>query len=70
MSIDFRTVARSPLQHAPQAAERPPRRNSAEKPHNVRPLVGSNYSFSTLVPFELPLPTEDRRSHGDPARRR
>jgi hypothetical protein len=70
MSIDFRTVARTPLQHAPQASERPLRRSSSEKPHNVRPLVGSNYSFNTLVPFELPLPTEDRRSHGDPARRR
>ena len=66
MSIDFRTVARTPLQHAPQAADKPAQRKASSI---KRPLVGSNYSFSTLVPFELPLPTEDRRSHGDPARR-
>lgn len=66
MSIDFRTVARTPLQYAPQATERQTVRRQADK----RALVGSNYSFQELVPFEMPLPTEDRRSHGDPARRR
>ena len=67
MSVDFRTVARTPMQHAPiQNPNRTVRRSSSVK----KQLVGTTHSFSELRPFEMPLPTEDRRSHGDPARRR
>ena len=62
MSVDFRTVQRSPLQHAPApGAKRPPKSQASR-----RQLVGQTHSFHEL-PFQLPLPQETSR---DVARRR
>ena len=52
MSVDFRTVARAPLQYAPQANARPTM--------SKRQLVGQSHSFNDLKSFHMPLPTHDR----------